>query len=117
MDNEASELGSALKTFSELEQLTVNFENCELGDEGFVYFEDAILSMQNLDYLKLNVTKNGLSEEMITRIMNEFNLMTNLEHFELKARQNCAMNNKQRDIVYNTAMEMKNLRTKKALFC
>lgn len=48
-DSEAKELGMALKNFFDLQQLILVLEGCELGDEGFIYFADAILSLENLE--------------------------------------------------------------------
>ena len=77
LDNEASEFGEALKTFSDIKQLDLNLESCEMGNEGIIFIEDAVLGMRNLSFLQLNVIKNGLTEETISKIINEFNLMRN----------------------------------------
>lgn len=116
LDNEASEFGAALKTFANIKQLDINLESCEMGNEGIVFIEDAILAMRNLEYLQLNVIKNGLTEETISKIIKEFNLMNNLKHLDFKARNNAIMNPRRIEKLYNNAKDMKHLKTKKTTF-
>lgn len=116
LDMEAKELGAGLKTFSGLKQLVLVLEGCELGDEGIIYLEDAVLSMDNLQNLKLNVVKNGLTDETLARIMNQLNLMPSLDHLEFNARKNAWVTDKQRELLSDTVCSMQNFVTKKTEF-
>jgi hypothetical protein len=115
-DSEAKELGMALKNFFDLQQLILVLEGCELGDEGFIYFADAILSLENLETLKLNVVKNGLSNSCLATMMGQLNLLMNLAAFELYARNNAWVTNREREELSDAAQNMVSLMHKKIEF-
>jgi hypothetical protein len=115
-DSEAKELGMALKNFFDLQQLILVLEGCELGDEGFIYFADAILSLENLETLKLNVVKNGLSNNCLAAMMGQLNLLMNLAAFELYARNNAWVTNRDREALSEAAQNMVSLMHKKIEF-
>lgn len=115
-DSEAKELGLAQKNFFDLQQLILGLEGCELGDEGFIHLAEAVLSLENQETLKLNCVKNGLSTQYIVSIMNQLNFLDHLSTFELYARNNCWITNREREQISEASQQMKNLVVKKIEF-